>query len=299
VVGVPLILLCGGWVYRRTGSVGAAAAAGALAGLSPNVVAHSALATTDAAFTLFFLAALAAIAWHAARPTAGRFLAAGSLVGLAVASKYNGVLLLPVGYVVEAVAEWTAPNGRSIGRRAVRLLTVHPLRQVGIGVVAFAVCWATTGFALAGKPVLDTSAADTPAGAGPRKLVGNGRVGDAVIDFAHTVRPPAPVAGFVAQLAHLKRGPDEGLYPTYLFGEFYPRGHKLYFVWGGAVQEYAGRAGVDGGGGRWRSPRCERRGSAPPCRTRGGERRRRGRAPAARPAGWTPSRSSSASGCCS
>ncbi len=231
VVGVPLVLLCGGWVFRRTGSVGAAAAAAALVALCPAVVAHSSLATTDAAFTLFFLAALAAIARDAAAPTTGRLAVAGVLVGLAVASKYSACILLPVGYAVGAVAELTARTGTPPARRVARLLTVHPLRQAAMAAVAFGACWATTGFAVSGQPVFARSAAEVPAGTGPRKLVGNGSVGDAAIDLAHTARLPAPVAGLAGQFRFLVRGPEETTYPTYLFGEFHPRGHRLYYAW--------------------------------------------------------------------
>lgn len=230
-VGVPLVLLCGGWALRRTGSVGAATAAGALAALCPNVVAHSTLATTDAAFTLFFLAALAAIGRSTADPTPGRFAAAGVLVGLAVASKYSACILLPAGYAVGAVAELTARNGAPPGRRLARLLTVHPLRQAGMGLVAFGVCWAATGFAVSGQPVFSRPAAGVPAGTGPRKLVGDGPIGDAVIDLAHVARVPAPAAGLAGQFAQLTRGPEEAPFPTYLFGRFHPRGHTQYFGW--------------------------------------------------------------------
>ncbi|MBN9518211.1 glycosyltransferase family 39 protein, partial [bacterium] len=163
VVGVPLVLLCGWWVFRRIGSVGAAGTAAALVALSPAVVAHSSLATTDVAFTLFFLAALAAIARDAAAPTAGRLAAAGVLVGLAVASKYSACILLPVGYAVGVVAELTARTGTPLGRRLARLLTVHPLRQAVMAVVAFGACWATTGFAVSGQPVFAKPAAEVPA----------------------------------------------------------------------------------------------------------------------------------------
>jgi 4-amino-4-deoxy-L-arabinose transferase-like glycosyltransferase len=261
VVGVPLVLLCGGWVLRRTGSVGAAVAAGSLVALSPAVVAHSSLATTDAAFTLFFVAALAAVARDAAAPSPGRLVAAGALAGLAMASKYSAVLLLPVGYAVAAVAE-VSDRGTPVGRRLARLMTIHPARQAGVAVVAFLVCWAVTGFALSAGPVFPKPAAAVPSGTGPRKLVGDGPLGDAVIDIARSTRVPAPVAGFLGQLAMMTRGPDEVTFPTYLFGAFHPRGHRLYYAWALLLKStpaelvllglaaVAVAAGVRGGAGR-------------------------------------------------
>src|SRR5262249_19122189 len=84
-VGLPLLGLVVGWVYCRTGSALAAGGAAMLLALSPNVIAHSNLATTDACFALTFVAAAAALGRCAEAPTAGRFALAGVLVGLAIA----------------------------------------------------------------------------------------------------------------------------------------------------------------------------------------------------------------------
>ncbi len=222
-VGVPLVVLVVGWVYRRTGRAWAAVAAGLFAALSPAVVAHSSLATTDAAFTLFYLLALAAAARHAAVPTAGRLLAAGAAVGLAVAAKYGAVLLFPVAFLLGVMADWTAADRPPFGRRVLRLLTAHPARQAGLAAVAFLTCWATTGFELHHKPL--SARADVL-----RKVFGQGTVGDAVVGAVGRVRLPSPVVGLMNQVT--ATGETAPRYPTHLLGRFYPRGHRLYYAIG-------------------------------------------------------------------
>jgi hypothetical protein len=228
VVGVPLLWLVVGWVMRRTGSATASTAAGLLVALSPVVWAHTSLATTDGCFTLFFLAALLAIGWHAANPSGVRFAVAGGLIGLAVASKYTGLVLFPVGYLVGALAD--THTGLPWLRRLTRVAILHPARQVGLALVAGLVAWAVTGFEVSPVPLSAHAASQVPAGTGIRRLVGDGPVGDTVIDLGHRLRLPSPVVGAIRQYASAaeKTAP---VYPTQLFGQVYPAGHRLYYVW--------------------------------------------------------------------
>ena len=140
---VPLVLVVYYWlameIDARAGAVGAA-----LVALSPNVVAHGALATTDVLATGCSLAALAALAQYADRPTRPTFALLAGTTSLAVASKYSAIAL----FIVLAVV----------------LLTRFPSRIRGvfaaIGVIvatAFVFVWALHRFAFvpAGFPSIE------------------------------------------------------------------------------------------------------------------------------------------------
>ncbi len=97
---VLLLSLVLGWFLFRWGHAlfGARGALLALAlyVLDPNVVAHSSLVTTDLGVTLFmFLAVYALWSWSD-RPSPGRLLGCGLMLGGAFASKFTSLWLLPI-----------------------------------------------------------------------------------------------------------------------------------------------------------------------------------------------------------
>jgi 4-amino-4-deoxy-L-arabinose transferase-like glycosyltransferase len=63
--------------------------------LDPSLIAHGSLATVDVAFALFHFLALAAAYSVASKPSAGRGLILGLALGLAFATKFSAVLLIP------------------------------------------------------------------------------------------------------------------------------------------------------------------------------------------------------------
>lgn len=227
VIGIPLIYLCGFWVYRRTNSLPAAGAASLLAALSPQLITHSALATTDACFTLFFLLSLAAIAHHALAPSPTRFLLVGVAVGLTILAKYSAVLLFPIGYLVGVWADVSYRPRLSRWNLVRRALVNQPVRQIGIALVAALVGWVVTGFSLSETPLARFPAAETSPNVGWRRVVGNGPFGDFFIEQAHKLYPPAFFVGFTRQMGSVMSEPV----PTYLFGIPYPKGHRLYYVY--------------------------------------------------------------------
>jgi len=91
------VLLVGLWTEGIAGLLAGTVAAAAVA-LSPRLFAHAHLASLDTITTLFFVAALAAVA-KAARGTGGaktwQFAAAGAVWGLAVLVRLHGLLLVP------------------------------------------------------------------------------------------------------------------------------------------------------------------------------------------------------------
>jgi hypothetical protein len=127
-----------------------AAWAGALAVLfvatNPNILAHSALATTDIAPALMVVATLYAYARWTARPTIGESLLFGLCVGLNVVSKFSAVAFLGVALVLaEAWRVVSVRAGRTPRRPAMR-------EFISLAAVVFLaaalVIWATYRFAV-------------------------------------------------------------------------------------------------------------------------------------------------------
>lgn len=213
-IGVPLVLVVFAWLKRRRG-LAAGALGGALLAFSPSVIAHASLATTDAAFTLFSLVALAALVWYRARPTSGRFLVVGAAIGTALAAKQSAIFLFPVALVWLAEIEWERRNGaRAWPRTSGRVV----LKLVGLAALAFLVDWAWYGFAVG--PLLGPGIAHETAprffGAGPR--------GAWLQHVAETVPVPASINTTLMQIGHGLRG-----HPAFLMGERSDHGFRLYF----------------------------------------------------------------------
>lgn len=109
-VGVPIVLVVYFWTAAEAGAA-PAAVAGALVALSPNIVAHGSLATTDACFVLFALLLLWALARYVDRPTWGRMAALVAAGALAFAAKYSAAALFGVTAIVLA---WLDRPGRRL-----------------------------------------------------------------------------------------------------------------------------------------------------------------------------------------
>jgi 4-amino-4-deoxy-L-arabinose transferase-like glycosyltransferase len=94
VLGSVLVALIGWWAYRLWGA-GATLIAVALACFEPNLVAHSALVTTDVGASLFMFLTVYLL-WEYQNARAWRFLAgAGVSLGVALVCKFSTVLLIP------------------------------------------------------------------------------------------------------------------------------------------------------------------------------------------------------------
>ena len=135
-------------------------AALALAAFDPNLVAHAHLVTSDAALTALMVATAYAV-WRALvhwRVAWG--LAAGGALGLALATKYSALLLVPVVPILAAgraldPSPWPvdrAPDGQ-LGSRARRLAAAAAL-VVLVGLAAWGTLWATYRFRVAAAPDL-------------------------------------------------------------------------------------------------------------------------------------------------
>jgi len=100
VLGLPLVHRVG----ERTLGDGAGLIAAWLTAISPVLVVHAQLVRTDTASLLFSMIALLACLRLLDDPTPSRQVLAGAAVGLAVATKYSLVALLPVLLVADALA---------------------------------------------------------------------------------------------------------------------------------------------------------------------------------------------------
>lgn len=225
VIGVPLLAVVVLWVIARTGSAWLGGWAGLMLALSPTFVAHATVAGTDACFALFFLLALISLGRHADRPTWGRFLIAGGAVGLAVASKYSGVLLLPAAYLIGLVGYLRAANPPIVGGFVSRAVMWLPLRLLGLILIAGLVVWATTGFAVSRQTPLPPPAAGAPPAG---KLV----------TFFRKARLPSPLTALIRQSAMTTSAWQEehGDVQVRLHGQFHPSGHRLYYLYSAAYK---------------------------------------------------------------
>lgn len=95
IVGCGLLLVVFAWLTARRGTAAGLFGAVLLA-LSPSIVSHSALATTDACAALFALLALAALDRFDRRPGALWLGGVAAALALAISAKYSGLFLLPV-----------------------------------------------------------------------------------------------------------------------------------------------------------------------------------------------------------
>lgn len=139
-MGVLLGALMAAWFASLSrGHLPGAAVLMALFAFSPNLLASAALVTTDIAASLTWLACVYTWWRYWQRPGPGRWALAGVCLGLALAAKLTGVLLLPLTFVL-AFAHWRP--GTSLW---------PPLRAwAGLLPVALLVLWAAYGFETAG-----------------------------------------------------------------------------------------------------------------------------------------------------
>lgn len=201
------------WTRGRWGPWAAGLALG-LCVLSPEVLAHGALVTTDVGIALFFF--LAVVSFDAALRRGGtwRPLACGLALGAALATKFSAVLLAPVLGSL-AVLHLLAGEGDP-RRRAAALARV----LLAMAVLAPAVLWASYGFhaSLSPDPAVEAAidwrgvTPAPPAAAGVARLVR--RAG---------VLPEAFVYGFLRFLRHSEAR------PAFLLGQVSPTGWWYYF----------------------------------------------------------------------
>jgi 4-amino-4-deoxy-L-arabinose transferase-like glycosyltransferase len=181
----------------------------------PNLLAHSALVTTDMGLSFFMLLSLLLFYRWASRPTWPRLLLAGLAAGCEIGSKHSGILLAPMLIAVAMVelAGATKCDRQKTARRMVLGLT-------GIVAVAVFVLWALYGFRYAARPAgltLSTSLADY---ATPLSSLSRG----AVMTMAHWHLLPESYLMGLVDVKLVAQGS-----PTYILGTVYAHGVWWYF----------------------------------------------------------------------
>jgi hypothetical protein len=194
--------------WRRFGALAAVAAA-LLAALSPDVLAHGSLITTDLGFALFFFLACVLFCRLLDRPTVPWVFASGLATGAAFATKFSAPILA----VVLVLLLLVAPGAASRARRALLL--------VALGSLALAVLWSFYGFRhdlspdpavrAAGRASLDAPIASPWL----RGLAGAANAGLLPEDYAR---------GFVFVMTHSESR------PTFLIGRLSDHGFPQYFA---------------------------------------------------------------------
>ena len=193
----------------------AALAALALVALDPNILAHSALVTTDIGVSLFFLSSTWCFYRYAKHPTWTRLIVAGAVAGLLEATKHSGVLLIPMLLLLIAREVWAAEKG-SRARTAMRLTGAF----CAIVVIGGIVLWSFYGFRYSARPAgmtMSVALADYAAPLGPHVahlITGIGRL--------HLL-PESYLIGLV----DVERTSE--YYPTFVLGRNYAHGVWWYF----------------------------------------------------------------------
>ena len=107
----------------------------------PNVLAHSALVTTDVGVSLFFVASTYTFHRYATRPTFFRLVIAGLSLGLLLATKHSGILFVPMLFLLIAWEIFTTPKPDR--KHAVLRFSGA---VVAIGMLSGLVLWSFYGF---------------------------------------------------------------------------------------------------------------------------------------------------------
>ncbi len=211
-VGLSLVIF---FAAREFFGTGAALFALVLASFDPNLLAHSALVTTDMGVTLFFVASIYAFYRYVKQPGWWRLILAAVAAGLLISSKHSGVLFAPMLVVLILWEVATTPRGRRL-RTALRLAGAFAFIIVG----GCLVLWAFFGFRYAARPAglhMHPTLAAYAAGLSPFDQ-------SVILGFAHWhLLPESELMGLV----DVKRMAQ--FYPTFILGHNYAHGLWWYF----------------------------------------------------------------------
>lgn len=186
-----------------------------LVSFAPNVLAHSALVTTDVGVSLGFLAGIYSFYRYVKQPTLMRLAVAGLAGGLLLTAKHSGILFAPMMVLLIGWEVATAEKGTR-GRVALRLTGVF----AAIVLMGVAVLWAFYGFRYAARPAgltLNPSLADYLKPLSPFNVA-------VMTGFAHWHLLPE---SYLMGLVDVKL--MAAFYPTFAFGKVYAHAVWWYF----------------------------------------------------------------------
>jgi len=181
----------------------------------PNVLAHSALVTTDIGVSCFFVAAIFTFYRFATRPTIIRLLFAGLATGLLLATKHSGILIGPM--FVSLIA-WEVLTASSAERKRTALRLTGGF--FAVVVVSVFVLWCFYGFRYTARPARMAFSTSVAQYAAPLPHFEYACV--LAVSRLHLL-PESYLVGLIdVKLA-------AAFYPTFLLGKVYAHGQWDYF----------------------------------------------------------------------
>ena len=133
---------------REMFGTGAAFVALMLLAFDPNLLAHGALITTDVGLACFMMLSVYMFYRFVKAPEALRLVATGASVGLVIAVKHTGLLVLPILFLLTVCEIILASRRQRIARHALKLAGSLVL----ITLIGFAIVWSFYGFRYAARP---------------------------------------------------------------------------------------------------------------------------------------------------
>jgi len=192
----------------------------------PNILAHSSVVTTDLGATFFIFASIYCLWRFCQRPSRGRLILGGVLFGLAQATKFTALFLLPIFFMLLLI--WVfgttgalLPFALAGQSRLQRVYVVLALWFV-IFVIGFVVLWGVYGFEA--RPLLPREDSHPLL---DRFIPGNNPIVKRVV-YALVENVPIPAHAYFSDLAWLRRYTRAG-HPTFLMGRYAVTGWWFYF----------------------------------------------------------------------
>jgi len=182
----------------------------------PNFLAHGALITTDVGLTCFMLLSVYMFYRYLKSPTALRLIAAGVAVGLVLAVKHTGLLVLPILFLLTICELFIGGRRGSISRQLVKLFGSFAL----IAAIGLVVLWSFYGFRYAARPdglQLNPPLAEYVKGLEPREAW----------PISTAARFHVLPESYLYGLADVRL--TANYYTSYVLGKVYPHGVWFYF----------------------------------------------------------------------
>jgi len=205
------------WTRRRI-SPGAAAMSLFFYCLSPNIIAHARLATTDMTATVFIMCAVLTF-WDLLRsPRGNTIVLAGIFLGAALLSKFSALLLVPLFFVLYLVMPVIGPAER-------RKANLWPLAAV-MG-TALLIVWAGYGFEI--KPLLEDTLRAGEKAAFAKKALSSFGPGLQEKGIAFLEQVPVPLSSYLLGILGIIKHGSEGS-RVFFAGKWSDTGNPLYYV---------------------------------------------------------------------
>jgi 4-amino-4-deoxy-L-arabinose transferase-like glycosyltransferase len=196
------------WVVARRYGPGLGLVAAGLVSVTPECLAHAAIAGSDMPFTAAALLALGLLARYVERPTLGRWLALGPAIGLAWAMRHSGLVLILLAAGTHLILGLRRRDAEPLLDRLAGSL----LATIGMSLAAFLVLWAGDGFEAPtlGEVGERITTLAVPSRVGPFEVEG--------------WRVPSSALSVLKQVRHQAQGHE-----AYFLGERGKTGWPLYF----------------------------------------------------------------------